>query len=917
VVQKGAGTRPERLALPSRGRGTTQRKSPRTGKGCEGLKVNRVCAPVAHVYTTGRSAAQPPFYGEITLSTTCFITGRNRASTLTSATDQSRTYPTGQFADIITMCRAQDAAAPEHTPKDSWWAVFVDNNHAQARRKQWQQANEGSNTCLWTDVDEGDPSFAQVKAFAHEFAGGAEYLIYTSRSHGEPRPDGTIKQKYRVIFPHDSRNVWPMTFKALQMAMMEVALAHGIKADPATLVFTQLCYLPNRGPMWQWHHEPGPLLNIASAAWLPRALDIAATLQSDAVATFEAKAGEGSRSIMAAFHRKHTASDMLQLYGFETNNGVDWHHPSQSTNSFGTKADDDDRGWVTASQTVAALLGRANGDAFDIFAAFSATREGAEAYARLCLQAEEDARYGAATAAHGATVRLPVAAVATVDYALQAQVAAEVAAERAALQVDPIEDYNEFDRTGAWLKELPPILCDVKNNPMEWLAWNAPGVVGELVRFYAPSASRATLVPTLGGVLAAVQRISMGHFVSFWNGHTTTPALCCYLVGPTSSGKSDVDNVMDAIIDEVYAASEFGPKPQTSKRRGFTSAAALALHLGGNDKTPPRPNCILVDDESGIRMKSSENDSHAMGFIGSFMEIFTKFRSGVAGDTSAGDGDRRDIHNPCLARMSTSTAVTLFPAMKAMSAESGYPGRFLYLETTLSRTLDQRVGGVDRRPAMPAHLSAYLKALASVKIPKPHEVENDDRFWVSSAQNVFHVRSYDEAAAQAMHAIRVANDNAVESEGIDDKLRSMTGRLLELVNRLAVVVGTGPTIGIECVSWANALANHGLQYAVKEMDIHQIQISSGDAGRVQVQILRTFELAKNDKRFFNSMLARRHPTTHAVEIKLNILRRKLKENTRAGSTIIAAEIEGFKSDNTLLVANRIMDKAATEWLTLG
>lgn len=399
-----------------------------------------------------------------------FITGFGRED---SQRKLRGNYLTGTFQNIVDLAEQEHKAAPCRTDKDGRWAIFVTNNGPDARSSiEMKKLNPPPLiTCKWVDIDDGDPTWEQVLAFAQSVAQGHEFLAYTSRSHGEIRPDGSVKRKYRILFPHVPMDY--MAHSSFNKALNDVLVQWGMTPDRVSERPNQICYLPNRGPEYHWHHQPGHRMDLGGEHfhWWFNAARAAWEQDVNTYKEFTGK-NETDRSPVAAFCRKHSAAEMMDTYGWISHDGVNFRCPEQTTKSYATKVDEGGRGWVTASGSVEGIMGTKQGDGFDIYRVYQCggNLDQALAYARQCLKEEDDRRYGAATVEHGN--ELWQGCVGVGGDATHAPAARRQALAESAAKVEQIVTEN-----------IP-----VADERLQWdIGW-PPGVIGEAAKWiYAAS----------------------------------------------------------------------------------------------------------------------------------------------------------------------------------------------------------------------------------------------------------------------------------------------------------------------------------------------------------------------------------------------------------------------------------------------
>jgi hypothetical protein len=118
------------------------------------------------------------------------------------------------------------------------------------------QYDDGEFWALWADIDELDGlTFADLVLVAEKIIPG-DFMAYTSPSATEE------KQKARLIVPL-SCAVSGVEWKALQKILNDKLQAAGITPDRKSEGPGQICYLPNRGDFYAYHHEQltGPVLS--------------------------------------------------------------------------------------------------------------------------------------------------------------------------------------------------------------------------------------------------------------------------------------------------------------------------------------------------------------------------------------------------------------------------------------------------------------------------------------------------------------------------------------------------------------------------------------------------------------------------------------------------------------------------------
>ena len=337
-----------------------------------------------------------------------FLAGQGR---LYTHKDKKLDYPTISLSEIESMLQAPQQGVPKG---EGWWFCPTTYIGPDARGMTVQR-QLGTAHALVADIDVGDPTLPQVIAATRKVIGNPfKFLVYTSPSSGEVRGDGTVKRKWRVVIPL-AEPLPGSDYAAHQKALRLGYEQNGIQCDRSLDTLSQPVYLPNRGPHYEYHVQPGDPLVLQLEDGPHPIAQWAGEYLADEQQVRDEPGTEGSRSPLAAFRRKHSIEDMLRLYGFqEAPNDPDrWRHPDQSTPGYGSvrimRYGDSDR-WVSRSDTVNSMgVGRLTsngsrmGDAFDLYVHFNCNgdRKQAEAYARQCLKDEDKLVLGEATSEHG------------------------------------------------------------------------------------------------------------------------------------------------------------------------------------------------------------------------------------------------------------------------------------------------------------------------------------------------------------------------------------------------------------------------------------------------------------------------------------------------------------------------------------
>lgn len=839
------------------------------------------------------------------------IVGQGRLFTLK---DTDAQYSTATFEDIVALAASEMDQPPARNPKDHWWAVFVDTPHPQARSIRWHRDNPGSrSTMFWVDIDEGDPTFDQVYAVAAEIAQGHEFLLYTSRSHGEIREDGTTKRKYRILFPQVSK-IPPAAYKHFARALNDRVLALGLTPDRATEKAAQICYLPNAGPEYRYYHHRGPRLDVGGEHfhwwWFAAQKSFAAEeLERERRVIRD----ETNRSPVAAFCRKHGAAEMLGLLGFETCNGVDWHWPGQTTKSFGTKVDDDDRGWVTASESVKGRIGRANGDAYDLFVRWTleagGTVEQAETYSRACLEEDDKRRFGAATTDHGYHLWQAMDWVDGRPHSERARLQVEEARRKEAEQARAIEQQAhdaEAKRWGGdWVSQVP---IPVKPTALEWLAWHAPGVIGEAVRARAPKSARFSLVPHMLGALAALTHLGQGKFVSRRLQHITPVALMLFQVGDSGSGKGDGTAAFYELVNSVSEPNRVKAK----KVKTFASGQSLTDYL-----THHSGDVFMVQNEGGADRSAGKGDKNFESLIAVVTDAYTSFENGIEiTHTKSDDKEAKFIEHPTVAALMSSTPGKLFASISNADGESGWLGRNLFIKLPSTRT------NLEARPVtVPPEVIGVLDRINMVNPPLVNS--GHPQVW-DGKHGSFHLMQFSEEANAILNEFTHFCDDVNQDERRSLLERSVYARASEAVARLATVVALSdyrqgvPTITAEHATWSRMLVEQSLGFVTSKMETMTDEEAT-PASRIRDAVKRYFRRTEMSTEYRNGWgpAGYRKDVDGRTMIGASRLSQRIKDNCGVSSRQAREELQGLVEDEVLAEVQAVAGARVVKWFKLA
>lgn len=706
-------------------------------------------------------------------------------------------YETGTFQDLWEM-----AANPPSVDKaDATWGIFTDTNGHLARDLAYQKEH-GAATALWADIDEGSPTQAQVVEAVRKIFPNTAFLVYHSRS------TTAAIEKHRIIIPLLTK-VQAAAVKAYLMALNRALVAQGLAPDPVNEVFTQLCFFPNAGERYDPpHFEPGGRLDIQV---FPEFTDLAIGCLADVereeleraerAQRFRDSGGqrnETSRSAIAAFRRKHPTHELLELYGAETLNGKDYHFPSlQEGSSYATELFDDG-GMYTLSGSVGAIGGNKQGagwyfgDGFDLYVHFTCqgNREAALAYAKQCLQEEDDKRFGAATVEHGKALWAACCRA-------KAEAAAAIA-ETVRIEVDESHyTDNEWD--------------------LDW----PPGLLGELAKWIYMSSSRPIKQYSIA---AAFHFYTVGAARYEFDGECLN--LFMMLVGGTGRGKGVVRRAQLTIIKEIANKAQ-------NPTLALPYTYEVAVSEAGIQKALSIQNPICAyEEELGMSLlpltsiKASAND------IG-IRKTLTKLYDGTQlGTKEAADKDRRRafVEDPRMT-LSGDTQPHVFRGLLSNDAvDSGFAPRmvpFIYDGPRKYHNEDAKNHKIPP-PALVDNLRGYVEYCLNMTSAKVHVK------WGAGVEQL-----YNEAEMRFTDTI---NDGRPGAE--------MYNRAGANIKRLAAYLAIGdnyldPEVTAAHWQYAAEIVNKGLT------SVQQI-LASGGAG--QGESVRVAKLRQAVKEFITGMV---------------------------------------------------------------
>lgn len=483
--------------------------------------------------------------------------------------DRADDYPTITVDAIQGMLEL-----PQDVPKEvAWWFCPTDYIRFDARSAD-RQREAGRAYFLIADIDKGSPSLETVLQKTRQVIGnGFAFWVYSSKSATQE------ELKWRVLIPL-AEPLAGAEYSYYQKALRQGYAQREVICDAALDTLSQPVYLPNRGPHYQFHVEPGYPLQFLFEDGKHPLLLWAEEYKQDDQAPREIPQTSGSRSQIAAFNRRYSIDAMLSAYGcLQSPYNPDlWRYQYASSQHYGgiriMRYPDADR-WVSRSDTFNELgagkpssAGTRAGDAFDLYVRFSCNGnvEQALQFAQQCLKEEDDRRYGAATAAHGKQIYDGLIYI-------------------GAGQLGPAghrEEMKASAQRAAAMATPDPEIVDADHD------WNTPwpaGVVGEVAKYLYRSSSR----PVKQFAIAKALYVMAGMAGQRYNIEGFGLNLYFMLVGNSGTGKGEArrgakrvyGSVGDAAQDPSGVAAVFDnnfPASESGLRKMFDEQGTRAIY---------------------------------------------------------------------------------------------------------------------------------------------------------------------------------------------------------------------------------------------------------------------------------------------------------------------------------------------------
>lgn len=261
--------------------------------------------------------------------------------------------------------------SPQQVPKgEAQWLI----PSTLPTRSFLSQEREGQFWILWADFDVDPQGVHAVEAaLVINVIGEAQFEAYTSSS------STTDKPKCRAMIPL-SQPLSGAEWVLAQQALNDMLSSSGLAPDRVSERTGQLCYLPNRGALYEARSQrTGPLFD-PMLAWAKEIAskrqvlaDAAAALEATRKAAAERNATraaqpnpKGRSGLIDAFNEAYTVNDILLQAGY-SQRGNTFCHPNSESGSYSASVKDG-RGH-SLSNSDPLHTGGAGGGAHDAFGA--------------------------------------------------------------------------------------------------------------------------------------------------------------------------------------------------------------------------------------------------------------------------------------------------------------------------------------------------------------------------------------------------------------------------------------------------------------------------------------------------------------------------------------------------------------------
>lgn len=313
---------------------------------------------------------------------------------------------------------------------------------------------------------------------------------------------------------------------------------------------------------------------------------------------------------------------------------------------------------------------------------------------------------------------------------------------------------------------------------------NVPGFVNEMVEFTQQTAPRQNRVLAFTGALAFLAHLAGRKFVG---PHDSYPNLYLVAIAESATGKDHPRKVI----------KEFARRQQMMGSIIDNAASGQGLE----DALSRSPTLLCLMDEFDSVLREIKNDrpgstsTEALSRI--LLSVFSESATGHTTRVRATGANKQhggeQIDRPSLSMMATAIPSNFYGALSQRVLTGGLFARCLVFEAGKRSAFNENSGLAGRNP--PFYLLRKIEKLASLQ-PTPSDK-------VALAPTI--VNYTKEASAEIVNI--AAEADRVLDEAQDDSERSVRGRAIELVGKLALLYAISvnvdkPEISLEAVRWA-------------------------------------------------------------------------------------------------------------------
>lgn len=537
------------------------------------------------------------------------------------------------FNDVVTL-----AEAPQQVEKsDAQWALF---SNLFSREKSRQEV-EGQYCALWADIDEAESvSIYQVESIVHQIFAGCKCVIYSSRSATEQN------QKCRIVIPLENL-VRGEDYSHLQKIFNDKLEEQGIIPDRATERINQICYLPNRGEFYRSSVKVGSDFKCfdAMSFWFAElAAEVFQQRQHKQAIEERLKQSEiniakrlesGQVSVIDAVNDEYPLPLMLETFGYEKK-GSRYLSPNSQSGVAGVCISGDGRKWLSNHASDIGVgrdcSGGCVGDAFDLVVHYQYAGDRVKAIKEM-----------------GEQFRVGNISITKHNQRAYMQGQSNIGVEKDFVKLEDIDVMS--------VVELPPFPETLMDLPYQ---------LGELQayifgRMTYPSVATAgiTALATLTAFAQTNITIKSRDGLGFNEYYL--------IMAPTGFGKEDLRKPI-SILDK----SSTGCLKDGVELIYSAPSSMQGLHSVLEENR----SVMALSDEFAEWMAQMDKNSVKKAAMGYLMQIYTK-ALGTIHPGHAVSFKYKDVNNPRLSIIATSTAEAMFETMTREQAESGTHNRWV------------------------------------------------------------------------------------------------------------------------------------------------------------------------------------------------------------------------------------------------